>query len=142
MNKIEYLNKMEKKKIWDVGCVVKWYSIIDKVIFWMVKQDEIAFLDTNALLDMTKFPCFFFFFCSKLQVFNRGPLFTIQFGLVLLYIMFHSRVFTFFFFSFFLFLSLFIYLFPSINDKLSFIMKVFCKNIMNIIFLKHKSYIY
>ena len=33
-NKIEYLNKMGKKvKFWDVGCVVKWYGIIDKVVF-------------------------------------------------------------------------------------------------------------
>ena len=33
-NKIEYLNKMGKKKeFWVVGCVVKWYGIIDKVAF-------------------------------------------------------------------------------------------------------------
>ena len=35
MNKKEYLNKMGKKgEFWDVGCIVKWYGIIDKVAFW------------------------------------------------------------------------------------------------------------
>ena len=34
-NKKEYLNKMGKKiEFWDVGCIVKWYGIIDKVTFW------------------------------------------------------------------------------------------------------------
>ena len=30
---------MEKKKkeFWDVECVVKWYGIINKVVFWIVK---------------------------------------------------------------------------------------------------------
>ena len=34
--KKEYLNKVakkKKKKVWNVGCVVKWYSIIDKSNF-------------------------------------------------------------------------------------------------------------
>ena len=34
MIKKEYLNKMKKKiKFWDVGCIVKWYGIINKVVF-------------------------------------------------------------------------------------------------------------
>ena len=33
-NKIEYLNKMEKKiEFWNAKSIVKWYSIIDKVVF-------------------------------------------------------------------------------------------------------------
>ena len=32
--KKEYLNKVAKtKKVWNIGCVVKWYSIIDKTNF-------------------------------------------------------------------------------------------------------------
>ena len=50
MNKKEYLNKMGKKgEFWDVGCIVKWYGIIDKVAFGMVKYDGIQFSDVNAL---------------------------------------------------------------------------------------------
>ena len=44
MNKIEYLNKMGKKKeFWDVEGVVKLYGIIDKVTFWdgKIKCDRI-----------------------------------------------------------------------------------------------------
>ena len=37
-NKKEYLNKLGKKiEFWNVGCIVKWYGIIDKVAFGMVK---------------------------------------------------------------------------------------------------------
>ena len=33
-NKIEYLNKMGKKiEFWNAKSIVKWYSIIDKVVF-------------------------------------------------------------------------------------------------------------
>ena len=33
--KKEYLNKLGKKiEFWDAGCIIKWYGIIDKVIFW------------------------------------------------------------------------------------------------------------
>ena len=33
-NKIEYLNKMGKKiEFWNAKRIVKWYSIIDKVVF-------------------------------------------------------------------------------------------------------------
>ena len=34
-NKKEYLNKLGKEiEFWDVGCIEKWYGIIDKVAFW------------------------------------------------------------------------------------------------------------
>ena len=34
-NKKEYLNKLGKKnRVWDVRCIIKWYSINDKVTFW------------------------------------------------------------------------------------------------------------
>ena len=36
-NKMEYLNKMAKNRVWDIGCVVKWYNIIDKVTLKIVK---------------------------------------------------------------------------------------------------------
>ena len=32
----------KENKNWDVECIVKWYCVIDKVVFWMVKWDEIA----------------------------------------------------------------------------------------------------
>ena len=28
----------KKIEFWDVGCVVKWYGIIDKVVFWNGKM--------------------------------------------------------------------------------------------------------
>ena len=37
MVKKEYLNKLEKNRVWNVRCVIKWYGINDKVIFDMVK---------------------------------------------------------------------------------------------------------
>ena len=35
MNKKEFLNKVVKKRVWDVRFrfVVKWYGIIDKIVF-------------------------------------------------------------------------------------------------------------
>ena len=35
--KKEYLNKLEKNRVWNVRCVIKWYGINDEVIFDMVK---------------------------------------------------------------------------------------------------------
>ena len=34
MNRKREIVKKNKIEFWDVRCIVKWYSIIDKIAFW------------------------------------------------------------------------------------------------------------
>ena len=44
-----------ENKSWDVGCVIKWYGIIDKVVFKIVKYNFLEKPDLNALRLMHEF---------------------------------------------------------------------------------------
>ena len=41
----------EKIKVWDVEYIVKWYDIMDKVAFKIVKWDIFKKQDANALME-------------------------------------------------------------------------------------------
>ena len=47
------MNDVNKK--WDVGCIVKWYGIIDKITFWdgKIGQDDISKWECSKMITIS-----------------------------------------------------------------------------------------